>query len=277
MRILLTSEYDREILLEDDISPTAIYNELVDRAVEIEVSIDEVCEWLETEQQSLQVAQDFGDTIKIVKDDCDTHPTLFVDTEGIYNTNDLYNQVVESVPETPALDTDIGKYPYETPSRLDPYERLRRWVESHPMQWHRLTYAEIASETHLSVTSVYHNLCECVISAKYVSDENEYKQKRKQSRTGQRKKTRHKSNLIPKIHEWLIHNYNRWQSMTFDEISKESDTSFSTVYNNLPKLLLAEGFVSSLYDYEKKRKDNRGYKGKKSKSNQPVNYFIEVI
>ena len=265
MQILLTSEYDSEVLLEDDISPVAIHQELTDRAIEIEVSVDEVSEWLATHQQSLVVAEDYGETISIVKQDFDIFPTMFVDYEGIYDTDDLYNQVVEYPDEVPEIDMDIGVNPYDTPDAPDNYgkslEKLRRWVESHPMQWHKLTYDEIATQLKMSRWTVQQHLPECVISAKYVKSVEAYKQQRKASR-GYNQVKPNPSPTLTKIHEWLRRNYNRWQSKTFEEISEESHTSKTSVQRNLPKLLLAEGFISDMSEYKRKRKACRSCKGK---------------
>lgn len=280
MRILLTSEYDREVLLEDDITPETIHQELSDRILEIEVSLQDISDWLDTDQSSLKVSESFGETISIIKADTDTFPTMFVDCEGIYDTDDLYNQVVDYSPHTPEIDMDIGEYPYDefnTASDYDnDYEKLRRWVESHPIQWHKLTFKAIASKTKVSSNFVYRHLCKCAISAKYVATKAEYKRKRKQSRGYKKeKKVRERRNpTVTKIHAWLRQNYNRWQSMTFDEISQETETSRSAVYTNLPKLLLAEGFISNLSEYDRTRKLNRGYKGKE---NQEANYIIDII
>ena len=275
MQILLVSEYDSEVLLEDDISPVAIHNELTDRAIEIEVSVDEVCEWLSTQQQSLVVAEDYGDTISIVKQGFDTFPTMFVDYDSIYDTDDLYNQVVECPDEMPEIDMDIGANPYDppkAPNNRNCYEKLRRWVESHPIQWHKLTYAEIAAQVKMSIGPVQKHLSACVISAKYVKSVDEFKQKRRASRGYKQVKSKPNPS-IAKIYEWLRQNYNRWQSMTFEEISNESGISNGAVQNNLAKLLLAEGFISDMSEYKQIRKECRGYKGK---MNAPMQ-LVDVI
>lgn len=274
MQILLTSEYDSEVLLEDDISPTAIHQELTDRILEIEVSINEVAEWLDTEQSTLKVSEAFGETISIVKQDFDILPQVFVECDSIYDANDLFNQVVDGISEMPEIDMDIGDYLYDDfDANSNAYEKLRRWVESHPIQWHKLTLAEIADASKVNTAFVHANLATCVISAKYVNTEDEYKQKRKQSRKGMRKSGAKRSQSLAKLQEWLRQNYNRWQSVTFEEISDESDISIGAVYNNLGKLLLAEGFISNMSEYQRKRKACRGYKGR---LNAPMQ-LIDVI
>ena len=269
MRILLTSEYDSEVLLENDISPVAIHHELIDRAVEIEVSIEDIAEWLSTHQQSLVVAEDYGDIISIVKHDFDTFPTMFVEYDSLYNTDDLFNQVVEYPSEVEAIEMDIGAYPYE---HKDVRERLRRWVESHPIQWYRLPLSEISEQLKMSSRFVWKHLPECAISAKYVDTIEEYKQKR-QSRSKVMPQSYSKRSL-EKLQDWLRRNYHLWQSKTFVEICEETDLSRSTVFIHLPKLLLAEGFISDMSDYKRKRKECRGKKGK---VNQPAQYLIDVV
>lgn len=283
MQILLTSEYDSEVLLEDDISPAAIHNELTDRAIEIEVSIDEVCEWLATYQQSLVVAEDYGDTISIVKQDFDVLPQVFIECDSIYDTDDLYNQVVLYPDEVSEIDMDIGDYPYDNfETHADKYgtsyERLRRWVESHPIQWRKLTLAEIADASKVNIGTVHAKLCECVISAKYVDTEQAFKQKRKQSRKLLRsqsdKPDKRRKQSLAKLQDWLRQNYTRWQSKTLQEIGDESGVSFATVDNNLAKLLFAEGFISNMSEYKQLRKDCRGYKGQ---VNRPPQYIVDII
>ena len=79
MQILLTSEYDSEVLLEDDISPTKILRELQDRILEIEVSQQEVENWLDTEtEKSLRVADDYGESYFIIKVDTFSTPAILV-------------------------------------------------------------------------------------------------------------------------------------------------------------------------------------------------------
>ena len=274
MQILLTSEYDSEVLLEDDISPTAVHQELTDRILEIEVSINEVAEWLDTEQSTLKVSQAFGETISIVKQGFDRLPQVFVECDSIYDANDLFNQVVEGIGEMPEIDMDIGDYLYDD-DNSNAYEKLRRWVESHPIQWRKLTLMEIADASKVNIAFVHANLASCVISAKYVNTEDEYKQKRKQSRKSQlpERPNKKRKQSLARLQEWLRQNYNRWQSKTFEEISEESDISIGAVNNNLGKLLLAEGFISNMSEYQRKRKACRGYKGR---LNAPIQ-LIDVI
>lgn len=280
MTIYISTERFYEVLVEHTaITPECIYQELVDRAVEIEVSLDDIQSWLDTEQVSLVVADDFGDIISLKKSDTDISTTPYFEACDAVECNDRLTQVMNFVHETPEIDMDIGHYPYDVrshPSEEEALERLRRWVESHPVQWHKMTLDDIAKEVNLGVSTIFKHLPECVISAKYVDTVVAYKQKRRQSRS-YKKGSKKVSPSITKIHEWLKANYKKWQSKTFTEISQETETSVTAVYKNLPKLLLAEGFVSSLYDYENKRKQNRGYKGKRCKSDETINYFIEVI
>ena len=268
MQILLSSDYDSEVLIEDDISPVAIYQELTDRILEIEVSIEDVSEWLATDQSSLKVSESFGETISIIKEGFDTFPMDFALCDSVHNAVDLFNQVVDYPDEMQAIDMDIGDYPYKDNSRMDPYERLRRWVESHPVQWYKMTYDQIAKELNIVPSTVWKHLCECAMSAKYIKSLEEYKQKRE----GARKQAKRRRNpTIVKIHDWVRRNYNQWQSMTFEEISEQTQTSLSAVYDNLPKVLLAEGFISDMSEYKRTRRECRGWK------NKPVCYIIDII
>ena len=63
--------------------------------------------------------------------------------------------------------------------------------------------------------------------------------------------------------------------MTYIEISTQAGTSHSAVYKHLPNILLAQGFVSDLFEYQRTRKASK-QKRKKVK-NREVNYLIEVV
>ncbi|MDE2674712.1 MAG: hypothetical protein OXH65_06345 [Paracoccaceae bacterium] len=271
MRILISSEYDYEVLVEDDITATLIHQELEDRILEIEVSISDIDEWLVSDDTTLQVSESFGEVICLRKDNEDDYPLVFGDYDVLCSLDDTLCGVIDNSPEVETIDLDFIN-PYE--DKVDKFERLRRWVESHPLLWQRFSYQKIADELKLSQGFVRFHLCDCVISAKYCETEAEFNQKRADSPTEKRVKTQ-PSPTIAKISEWLNANPHRWQYVTYKEIGEESETSFDAVSKNLPKVAFAEGFVSDLLAYQKTRDESKR-KRKADKSEAP-RYIIEIL
>ena len=271
MRILISSEHDREVLIEEDITSTVILQELEDRVLEIEVSETEIDNWLSSEQVSLKVSESFGETIQIHKGVSDTTRSQSDDDDTFIDLDDRLFHVMTNAGDVPEIDMDIPNVCLDDDTQK--YERLRRWTESHPMRWHKLKYEDIASEIGLTLSFVYRHLSECVISAKYCETESEFKQKR--AETSHRKIDKKSSTSLRKISDWLNNNEGRWQDMTYIEISTESETSLTAVYKNLPKILLAQGFVSDLFEYQRTRKASK-QKRKKVK-NREVSYLVEVV
>lgn len=269
MRILISSEHDVEVLLEEDISPTLILQELEDRILEIEVSETEIDNWLRSEHPTLKVSEAYGEVIRIHKDNVDMFSVDFENDDILSYPDDALLNVIENVPEVPEIDMD---FPNAYEVEANKHERLRRWVESHPMQWHKLTYQEIASEIRTSVSFVCEHLGDCVISAKYCDTHEQYKQKRAASR-GYPKAVSKPSPTLAKIADWLLHNPHRWQSLTYVEISKETGASPYAVYKNLPKIAIAQGFVCDLFAYQQTRKANK----RKKDTNRAVTYIVEVL
>ena len=274
MRILLTSEYDNEVLLEDDISPTAIHHELIDRAVEIEVSIEDIAEWLSTQQQSLVVAEDYGDIISIVKQGFDAFPTMFVEYDSFYDTDDLLNQVVECPDEVEAIEMDIGENPYHIEKQRDAYDVLRRWVESNPMAWKRLTLCKIATECNLTRAEVREHLLRCVAGAKYISSIEEFHFERSQANRKCNNNPTVKPTL-PMLSEWLNNpdNIGRWQSLTLVEIAEETEVSTLSIRKHLPRLLYAEGYISSVFEFKQIRQREQ----LKNTPNSSLNFLIDLV
>ena len=176
MRILISSEHDREVLIEEDITPTLILQELEDRILEIEVSETDIDNWLSSEQVSLKVSESFGETIQIYKAASDTIGCPSYEDDAFIDLDDRLFHMLESAGEVPEIDMDFPNVC--TDDDMQKYERLRRWTESYPMRWHRLTYQAIADEVGVTLSFVYRHLSECVISAKYCETESEYTQKR---------------------------------------------------------------------------------------------------
>lgn len=270
MRILISSEYDNEVLIEDDITAALIHQELEDRILEIDVDISDIDDWLVSDYQTLQVSESFGEVISIRKDGEDDVPLVFGDYDVLSDLDDTVLSVIDNVPEVETIDFDFIN-PYD--EGVGKFERLRRRVESYPMRWRKLPYHEIADEINVSFSFVYTHLSDCVISAKYCETEAEFKQKRAESRI--KHQETHTRPTIAKISDWLHDNPHRWQYLTYESISEEADTSLTAVYKNLPNIAFAQGFVSDLLEYQKTRKESKR-KRKKGKSPQP-RYIIEVL
>ena len=280
MHILLTSEYDSEILLEDDISAPKILRELQDRIVEIEVSQQEVEEWLGTEtEKSLLVADDYGEGYSLVKVDTFSPESTTVYDYGVIRDIDVFMQdSVETFLDVSELDVDVLRVKSDDLDANDTseYKSVKRWVESHPLQWYRLSFVEIANELHLTVYYVKKHLADAAISAKYVDTVEEYQQKRKKGER-ERLKTQGKSmreQSVQKISQWIanVDNYGKWELLSLVQIGVETNTSLPSVKKYLPQLLHAEGYISSASDFYLIRE-----RDKQNPDDTSINYFIEVV